>query len=151
MHLRLKYTGYMKLFNVDYSKALTTATGEVTVLFIGQAYFWKKTTTVFYKMLVLMDCTDAQTEIYFFSELKTRGSLGPGSLTWEKSYEFDRSTVSLRFNMSYVIKLTGRRTSTNKTSDIRGRAIFGCQWHKLNKLVKGSQDDATHIISRLWV
>ena len=49
-----------------------------------------------------------------------------------------------------LTKLTGCRTSTNKTCDIRGGAIFGRQRHNLNKLGRGSQDDATNIISRLW-
>ena len=48
-----------------------------------------------------------------------------------------------------LIKLTGCRASTNKTSDIRGGAIFGHQGHNLNKLGRGSQDDAANIISRL--
>ena len=45
-------------------------------------------------------------------------------------------------------KYTGCRTSTSKTSDIRGRVIFGCQGYNLNKVGRGSQDNATNIISR---
>ena len=49
-----------------------------------------------------------------------------------------------------LTKLTGCRSSTNKTSSIRGRAIFDRQGHKLNKkLGRGSQDEATNIISML--
>ena len=48
-----------------------------------------------------------------------------------------------------LTKITGCRTSTNKTCDIYSGAIFGRQRHKLNKLRGGLQDDATNIISRL--
>ena len=48
-----------------------------------------------------------------------------------------------------LTKLKGCRTSTNKTCDIRSGAIFGRQRHNFNKLGRGSQDDATNIISRL--
>ena len=48
-----------------------------------------------------------------------------------------------------LTKLTGCRISTNKTCDIRDGAIFGHQRHNLNKLGRGSQDDATNIILRL--
>ena len=47
-----------------------------------------------------------------------------------------------------LTKLTGCRTSTNKTCDIRDRVIFVSQRHILNKLGRRSQDDATNIISR---
>ena len=59
---------------------------------------------------------------------------------------FDRSAVSLKLNWVMLTKLTGCRTSTNKTCDIQGRAIFGRKRHNLNKLGRGSQDDATNII-----
>ena len=44
-----------------------------------------------------------------------------------------------------LTKLTGCRTSTNKTCDNCSEAIFGRQRHNLNKLGRGSQDDATNI------
>ena len=49
-----------------------------------------------------------------------------------------------------LTNLTWCRTSTNKTCVIRGRASFGRQKHNLNKLGRGSQDDATNIISMLY-
>ena len=36
---KAKYAGCMKLFTVAYSKPLTTAKGEATVLFIARALF----------------------------------------------------------------------------------------------------------------
>ena len=57
--------GRMKLITVAYSKPLTTTTGEGTVLYYSNSFFEKKNR--FYKMLVPMDCADAQTEIYFVS------------------------------------------------------------------------------------
>ena len=41
-----------------------------------------------------------------------------------------------------LIKLTGCRTSTNRTIDIRDSVIFDGQWHNLNKHGRGSQDNA---------
>ena len=49
-----------------------------------------------------------------------------------------------------LTKLTRCRTSISKTCDIRGGAKFGPQMHALNKLGKGSLDDAINIISRLY-
>ena len=49
-----------------------------------------------------------------------------------------------------LTKLTGCRTSTNKTCDIHDGAILGRQIHNLNKVGRCSQDDATNIISRLY-
>ena len=55
-----------------------------------------------------------------------------------------------------LTKLTGFRTSTflfislSKRCDLRGTASFGPQGHNLNKLGRGSLDDATNIISRLY-
>ena len=75
--------------------------------------------------------------------------LGEYSSSQSPAVNFDRSAVSLRLNKAYVDKITGCRTSTNKSSDICDRAIFGCQGHNLNKLDRGSQDGATNIISKL--
>ena len=41
-----------------------------------------------------------------------------------------------------LTKLTGCRTSTNKTCDIHDGAIFCRQIHNLNKVGRCSQDDA---------
>ena len=49
-----------------------------------------------------------------------------------------------------LAKLMGYRTSTNKTSDIPGKVIFGHQGNNLNLLDRGLQDDATNIISKLY-
>ena len=76
--------------------------------------------------------------------------IGKHSSSQSPDKNFDKSVVSLRLNnMGYADKLTGCRTSTNKTCDIHGGIIFGRQGHYLNKLGRGSQDDATNIISRL--
>ena len=47
-----------------------------------------------------------------------------------------------------LTKSTGCRTSANKLREIHGGAIFGPQRYNLSKLGRGSQDDATNIISR---
>ena len=77
--------------------------------------------------------------------------IGKHSSSQSRAMNFDRSAASLRLNMGYVDKITGCRASANKTCDIRGGGgvIFGRQRHNLNKLGRGSQDDATNIISRL--
>ena len=83
------------------------------------------------------------------------------SIPPKSSYDFDSSAVSLRlymenFPLIKLIKLTGCGTSTflymslSKTCDLWGEAILGPQGHYLNKLGRGSQDDATYIISRLY-
>ena len=45
-----------------------------------------------------------------------------------------------------MTNLTGSRTSTNKTSDIRGRAILGRHGHNLNKLGEVSEE-----LFKIWV
>ena len=62
-----------------------------------------------------------------------------------------------KFPLNMLTKLTGCRTSyflyihvsLCKTCDLRGGVIFGPQGHDLNKLGRGSLDDATNVISRL--
>ena len=61
--------------------------------------------------------------------------IGEHTSSQSPAMNYDKSSISLRLNMGYV--------------DIRGGAIFGRQGHNLNKLGRGSQDDATNIISRL--
>ena len=76
---------------------------------------------------------------------------------------FDRSAVSLRLytekfplimqqNLQAVEPQFFLYMSLSKTCDLQGRAIFGPQGHNLNKLEKGSLDDATyiHVILRLY-
>ena len=60
-----------------------------------------------------------------------------------------------KFPLISLTKLTGCRTSTflyislSKTCEICGEVIFCPQGHNLNKLGRGSLDDATYKISRL--
>ena len=77
---------------------------------------------------------------------------GEQSSSESPAINFDRSAGSLRLNMGYVDKINRMQSfNKTKTSEIRGEAIFGWQGHNLNKLGRGSQDDATNIISRLLV
>ena len=98
-----------------------------------------------------------------FNELETfflnKRALGP--LTWEwlyiKVYEsIAPLKVQLRIlkdqqihkDLTWVMltKLTGCRTSTNKTSDIRGRAILAARGMIWTNFGRGSQDDVSNII-----
>ena len=60
-----------------------------------------------------------------------------------------------KFPLTMLTELTGYRTSTFhyislcKTCNLRGVAIFGPQGRDMNKLGRGSLDDATHIISMI--
>ena len=75
--------------------------------------------------------------------------IGEHSSSRSPAMNFDRLAVSLRLNMGYVDN-NNRMTSTNKTCDIRGGARFGRQRRILNKLGRGSQDNAINIISRTY-
>ena len=61
---------------------------------------------------------------------------------------FDRSAVSLRLNNSYVDKIYDVEPQQIKhVTSAPGH--FWPRRHNLNKLGRGSQDDATNIMSRL--
>ena len=75
---------------------------------------------------------------------------GKHNSTQSPAINFDRSAVSLRLYMGYDDKTNRCRKSISKTGDIRDGAIFGPKRHNLNNLGKGSQNDATNIISRLY-
>ena len=77
---------------------------------------------------------------------------GEQSSSQSPALNFDRSAVTLRLTWVILTKLTGCTVELQqkKTSDIRDGDIFDHLWHNLSKLGRGSQEDATNIISRRY-